>query len=103
MTLLKARFSICSVSELLHVSSWTVEWQMQEYSLSVHSIYTEIQDNELDDIVRATKRINPKCGSKMLMGYLDSRGIFVTRYHVREVLTQVDPQGVATRWCMAIK
>ena len=60
--LLKARFSICSVSELLHVSSWTVEWQMQEYRLLVHSLYTEIKNDELDDIVRVTKRINPKCG-----------------------------------------
>ena len=75
---------------------------MQEYGLSVHSLYIEIQNNELDDIVRATKRINPKCGSKMLMGYLGSRGIFVTRHHVRKVLSQVDPQEVATRWCMAI-
>ena len=94
--LLKARFSICSVSELLHVSLWTMEWQMQEYGLSVHSLYTEIQDNELDEIVTATKRINPKCGPKMLMGYLGSRGIFVPRYHVREALSQVDPQGVGT-------
>ena len=71
--LLKARFSICSISELLHVSSQTVEQRMQEYDLSVHSLYTETQDNQLDDIVRVTKRTNPKYVSKMLMGYLGSR------------------------------
>ena len=46
---------------------------MQEYNLSVHSLYTEIQDNQLDNIVRVTKRTNPKYVSKMLMGYLGSR------------------------------
>ena len=85
--LLKTRFSICSISELLHVSSRTVERQMQEYGLSVHSLYIKIQDNQLDDVVRATKRTNPKCGSKMLKGYLGSRGIFVPRHCVREALS----------------
>ena len=80
-----------------------MEWQIQEYGLSVHSFYTEIQNNELDEIVRATKRINPKCGSKIMMGYLGSRGIFVTRHHVRDVLSRVDRQRVATQWCTAIK
>ena len=78
------------------MSSWTLKQQMQEYGLLVHSLYTEIQDNQLDDMLRATKRTNPKCGSKMLMGYLGSRGIFAPRHHVREALSQVDPQGVAT-------
>ena len=101
--LVKARFSIHSISELLHVSSWTVKWQMQEYGLSVHSLYTEIQDNELDDIVRATKRTNPKCGSKMLMRYLGSKGIFVPKHHERSSFKSNNPQGVVTWWCTAIK
>ena len=62
--LVKARFSIRSISELLHASSRTVKRQMQEYGSSVHSLYTEIQDNQLDDIVRATKRTNPNVDQK---------------------------------------
>ena len=38
----------------------------------------------------------------MLMGHLGSRGILIPRHRVREALSQVDPQGVATRWCKAI-
>ena len=76
---------------------------MQEYNLSMHSLYTEIQDNQLHDIVSATKRMNPKCGSKMLMRYLNSRGIFFCRHCMREALSQVYPQGVATQWCTATK
>ena len=60
--LLQARFSIPSISELLHVSSRTVERRMQEYGLSVHAFYTQIPDNRLDDIVRAIKRGYPGCG-----------------------------------------
>jgi hypothetical protein len=101
--LLQARFNIPSISELLRVSSRTVERRMQEYGLSVYSLYTEIQDNQLDDLVRAIKRENPGCGSKMLAGYIGAKGIFIPRRRVREALARVDPQGVAMRWHMAIK
>ena len=101
--LLQARFSIPCISELLHVSSRTVERRMQDYGLSVHSFYTEIPDNQLDDLVRAIKRENPGCGSKMLAGYLGAKSIFIPRRRVREALVRVDPEGVAIRWRIAIK
>ena len=93
--LLKARFSVRCIAELLHVSLQTIEQRMQEYSLSVRTFYTEIADSQLDDIVRDTKRANPSCGSKMLVGYLSARGIFLPRRRVRESLSRVDPLAVA--------
>lgn len=101
--LLKARFSIRCIAELLHVSSRTMERRMQEYSLSVRTFYTEIADSQLDDIARDTKRANPSCGSKMLVGYLSARGIFLPRRRVRESLSRVDPLAVAARRCKVIK
>ena len=101
--LLKARFSVRSIAELLHVSSRTIERRMQEYGLSVRALYAEINDSPLDDIVRETKQANPSCGSKMLVGYLASRGIFLPRRRVRESLSRVDPLAVAERRCKAIK
>ena len=61
--LLKARFRVPCIAELLCVSSRTIERQIQEYGLSVCAFYTEIQDCQLDDIVRDTKRGNAGCGS----------------------------------------
>ena len=92
--LLQARFSIPCISELLHVSSRTAERRMQDYGLSVHSFYTEIPDNQLDDLVRAIKRENLGCGSKMLAGYLGAKSIFTPRRRVREALVRVDPEGL---------
>ena len=80
--LLKARFSVRSIAELLHVSSRTIERRMQEYGLSVRALYAEINDSPLDDIVWETKLANPSCGSKMLVGYLASRGIFLPRRRI---------------------
>ena len=101
--LLKARFSVRCIAELLHVSSRTVERRMQEYGLSVRACYTEIHDCQLDDIVRDTKRGNPSCGSKMLIGYLGARDIFLPRRRVRESLSRVDPLAVTARRCKTIK
>ena len=80
--LLKARFRVPCIAELLCVSSRTIERRLQEYGLSVCAFYTEIQDCQLDD----TKRGNAGCGSKMVMGYLSARGIFLPRSRVRESL-----------------
>ena len=101
--LLRARFSVRCIAELLHVSSRTVERRMEEYGLSVRTLYSDIQDSQLDDVVRDIKRANPTCGSKMLFGYLSARGIFLPRRRVRESLSRVDPLAVAARRCKAIK
>ena len=89
--LLKARISVPCIAELLYVSSRTTERRIQEYGLSVRAFYTEIQDCQLDDIVRDKTRGNPGCGSKMLIGYLSAKGIFLPRSRVRESLSRVDP------------
>ena len=101
--LLKARFSVPCIAELLNVSARTIERRIQEYGLSVRAFYTEIQDCQLHDIVRDIKRGNHGCGSKMLIGYLSARGIFLPRGRVRESLSRVDPLAVAARRCKAIK
>lgn len=76
---------------------------MQEYGLSVRACYTKIHDCQLDVIVRDTKRANPSCGSKMLIGYLGARDVFLPRRRVRESLSRVDPLAVTARRCKAIK
>lgn len=100
--LLQARFTTRCIAELLDVSSRT-ERQMQEFGLSVRALYTEIDDSQLDEIARDTKTANPGCGSKMLVGYLGARGIFVPRHRVREVLSRVDPRAVGAVRCKPIK
>lgn len=101
--LLNARFKVPAIAELLHISCRTVERRMHEYDLSARASFSEIHDNQLDDIVNDIKGMNPSCGSKMLVGYLGARGIFLPRRRIRESLTRVDPLGVAARKSKTIK
>ena len=86
--LLQARFTTRCIAELLDVSSRTVERHIQEFGLSVRALYAEIDDSQLDEIARDTKTANPGCGSKMLVGDLGARSIFVPRHRVREALSR---------------
>ena len=99
---LKANFTVPSIASVLHVGKRTIERRMQEYNLSVRAQYTDITDDKLDEIVLEIKKVNPNCGSKVLIGYLSSKGIRVPRDCVRDSLARVDPLGIAARRCQTI-
>ena len=50
---------------------------MSEYGLSVHSLYTQLSDEELDEIVADVQTLFPTCGNRQILGHLLSRGIRV--------------------------
>ena len=50
---------------------------MSEYGLSVHSLYTQLSDEELDEIVADVQTLFPTCGNRQMQGHLLSRGIRV--------------------------
>eukprot|EP00794_Sanderia_malayensis_P001485 gene1485-1642_t len=75
--LLQAGFKIPSIASLLHVSKRTVERRMQEFGLTASSRFSSISNESLDEMVREVKEMNSHCGSKLLAGYLRSKGTFV--------------------------
>ena len=89
--LLKTRFSVRCIAELLHVSSRMVGQRMHEFGLSVRAFYTEIHNSQFDDIVRDIQATNSGCGSKMLVEYLGARSTFLPGHRIRESLFMVDP------------
>ncbi len=75
---------------------------MQEFGLTVHSRFSNISNESLDEMVQEIKDMNPRWGPKLLVGYLRSRGTFVQRERVRQALVRVDPIGVVARRCRAV-
>ena len=55
--------------------------------------FTDISDRELDAAVRDFRSHHPHCGQVITHGYLNSIGIHVQRYRVRESIARVDPLG----------
>lgn len=70
---------------------------MTDYSLSVHALYSQISNHELDEMVRAIQMQFSTCGNRQMEGHLLSRGVRVQQERVHEAQRQVDPAGYLLR------
>ena len=70
---------------------------MTEYGLSVHALYSELTDQELEWVVRDIQSQFPTFGNRQMQGHLLSRGIRVQQYRVREAQRKVNPIGSVKR------
>ena len=100
-SLIDLRFTAPQISELLHVSTRTIERRLAEYGISARSFST-ITDEELDIVVMEIKTFHPNSGSKSLAWYLVSRNVKVPREWLRQSLQRVYLVGVSVRSCRAI-
>jgi len=53
--------------------------------------YTELTDNQLDNLIRAALQVTPAAGLRMVQGYLRQRGLVVQRIRVLHSLRRLDP------------
>ena len=96
--LLHLNFDCPTIAAMLGVSLRTVRRRMAEYHLSVSSCYTDIDDPELDHLVREIKVQFPNSGYRMMDGLLRQRGIRVQQLRVREAMHRTDPNGTVVRF-----
>ena len=101
--LLGLGFSCPKISEVLGVSLSTIKRRMNEFGLSVTSLYSIITDQELDAIVSQIKIDFPNSGYRLMQGLLLHRGHRVTQARIRDSLQRVDPEGVAIRWSTTVQ
>ena len=66
---------------------------MTDYNLNVASLYSDLADERLDEIVEEIQRQFPPCGNQQMQGHLQSQGIRVQQNRVRESQRRVDPAG----------
>jgi hypothetical protein len=82
---------------MIGVSVRTIHRRLSEYDLSIHSIYTDLTDSELDSIVSDVHKEFPMSGNKQMSCHLLSRGIRVQQHRIRESIRRVDPEGTMAR------
>ena len=75
--LLEKRFTVPQIADIIGVSIRTVRRRMTEYHLSVHALYSQLTDQQLDGIVRDIQTQFPTCGNRQMQGHLLARGITV--------------------------
>ena len=91
--LLQVGFSVPRISCLLGVSVSTVRRRMTLYGLSVQSLYTPLNNEQLDAIVSELQGQFPTAGNRQMCGLLRARGIRIQFHRIREAQRRVDPEG----------
>ncbi|XP_062402419.1 uncharacterized protein LOC134093057 isoform X2 [Sardina pilchardus] len=85
------------IARLFGLSTSTIRRRMEQYGLRMTDLYTDIQDNQLDQIVLEYHRMNPNAGYKTMYTYLKSQGIRVPCNRVRQSVRRVDAEGTKAR------
>ena len=80
-------YSWQEVADAVGVSRTTLWGRLREQNVTL-SPYT---DDELDELVKSIQRDFPNAGLVMVQGYLQSRGVQVQRYRVRQSVAQNYP------------
>lgn len=96
-SLLKMSLPVSTIAEILGVSERTVKRRMHENGLSVMQYYSNVTDDELDNLVRSVKTRTPHVGYRVMKGMLQAMGHRVQWKRVSASMRRVDPVGVLSR------
>lgn len=95
--LLQMDLSIPSISKIMGVSRRTVCRALKKHRLSVKSTYSNIRDDQLDQLVSDIKKSNPAIGCRIMKGKLRALGHRITWSRIWEAMRRVDGAGVSSR------
>ncbi len=95
-------FTGVQIGSMLGISLSTVRRRMRKLGLNTSQPFSPLTGEELDSIVNEIKQLHPKCGYRMMIGHLRSRGLKIQQSRVRASLRRVDPEGTLIRWMAAV-
>lgn len=89
------------IAIMFGVSRPTVKARMEENHISK---YSQTTDDELRAAMISIKDNFPSFGLKMIRSGLNTQyNIHVQRQRIEQILREIDPIGVATRWATCVK
>lgn len=94
-------FTWDEVSQIVGVSRTTLWRKLHKLGVPLEK-YSDIDDSELDQLVREIQLNSPNVGVSMLQGHLRSSGLKVQRQRVRESVLRINPMRAVVRWQQAI-
>lgn len=94
-------FTWQEVSTVVGVSRTTLWRRLHKLGIPLES-YSDIDDNQLDELIREVQLNNPNIGVSMLQGHLKSSGKRVQRQRIRESVLRVNPMRALVRWQQTI-
>ena len=84
------------IASILGISRATLYRRLDEAGITPTD-YSELSDQELDDVVMSIKADHPNDGEVLMQGHLLRNGIRVRRESLRQAIHRVDSAGVSSR------
>lgn len=84
------------IADAFLVSRSTIWRRIRESGICLSS-YTDISDNDLDQLIGNIRQRHPHSGQNLIQGLLLSMNVHVQRYRIRSALHRVDPLGAILR------
>ena len=88
-------FAWTDIAQMLGVSSRTLRRRRRYESDSSVGSYSDIPNNELDQIIREVLQTTPQAGRNLVRGALLSRGLLVQRSRIESSISRIDPVATA--------
>ena len=71
------RFTITDIASMCGVSERTIKRRLQQFNVSILSSYSNLTDEQLQEIIKGILDEFPNCGYKKMTGFLSSCGFRV--------------------------
>ena len=91
-------FSWTTISKIMGVHRSTFWRKVNKYCGNKESKYSDINDEDLDQIKIEIKKNHPLSGERVIIGLIRSRGMHIQRVRIRASIHRVDPVNAAVRW-----
>ena len=100
--LLEHHFTVTDIAHMLHVSPRTIRRRVLQYGLESTTMYSDMSDDQFDEITVQYVHTHPYCGRRSYQGFLRSAGVRIQQTRVRESLRRIDQRGMERRFRLAL-
>lgn len=90
------------IARTMLVGRTTIWRKLREAGITLER-HSNISDDDLDPLVSQLQMRHPHCGQILLHSMLETQGVRVPRYRLRESMHRVDPEHSSSRWHACIR
>ena len=88
--------SVSEIASFFNVSRPVIYKAIREFQID-YSKFSDLPDDQLQEVVTSVKEHHPRAGEVMVQGHLRAQGVHVQRDRLRSAIHHIDPIGAATR------
>ena len=82
--------SVSEIASFFNVSRPVIYKVIREFQID-YSKFSDLPDDQLQEVVTSVKEHHPRAGEVMVQGHLRAQGVHVQRDRLRSAIHQIDP------------